>query len=147
MPSETGPYLQVACFCEMVIEDKSGVLSLMRIIDTISQSAVGPNPPDDMPPLAQNLSLVLMMKSGQARGRATITLTPEKPSGLKDHPQELTAHFEGDERGANFVTKVNYLFDQEGVYWFHIYLDGEHWTSVPMRIKYSRVVTGQQATN
>ncbi len=34
MSLETGPYIQAATFCENVIEDKTGVPSLIHLIDT-----------------------------------------------------------------------------------------------------------------
>jgi len=36
MTFENGPYLQAAVFCQDVIEDRSGVLSLIRLIDTLT---------------------------------------------------------------------------------------------------------------
>jgi len=32
----TGPFVSVAAFCENVIEDKSGVLSLIRVVDRLT---------------------------------------------------------------------------------------------------------------
>ena len=52
MSFEGGPYLITAAFCEQVIEDKSGVLSLIRIVDRMYITAQGPNAPDEMPPAA-----------------------------------------------------------------------------------------------
>lgn len=43
--AETGPYLKAAAFCGDVIEDKDGVLSLIRVIDRliVTAEAVGSN--------------------------------------------------------------------------------------------------------
>jgi len=54
MPFDRGPYVQAACICEMVIEDKTGAISLIRLIDTLTHEVGGPNPPDEMPPLSFN---------------------------------------------------------------------------------------------
>jgi len=32
-----GPYVQVAAFCEQVLQERDGVHSLIRIIDTVTQ--------------------------------------------------------------------------------------------------------------
>jgi hypothetical protein len=142
MAFKDGPYLQVACFCEQVIEDKSNVLSLIRIVDTITGSAAGPSPPEEMPPVNFTTNLVVMAKSGTARGRRTLSVELTKPS-LEKHklPIELTVHFEGEEKGSNVIARLQSTFDQEGLYWFDILLNGVKWTSLPMRVKYSRVVT------
>lgn len=142
MSRKEGPFLQVACLCNLVIEDKRGVLSLIRIIDTLEHRAVGPSPPEDMEPVTYPMKLVLMMKSGKARGRHELKIVPEMPSGLTDSTAGMSIHFEGEDKGNNVVTDLNYTFTQEGLYWFHVYLEDEHLTSIPFRVKYSRVVTG-----
>jgi hypothetical protein len=143
MPFEGGPFLQAACLCNMVIEDKTNTLSLIRIIDNVTHVERGPSPPEDMPPFMHSMKLVLMMKSGRATGRSEIVITPELPSGLKETPMPpLSVHFTGEERGHNQIVNLNFEFKMEGLYWFHIHLDGEPWTSIPFRIRYSRQVLG-----
>lgn len=48
MTFEEGPYIQMAAFCQQVIEDKTGVLSLIHVIDTLTHTAAGPDAPDEM---------------------------------------------------------------------------------------------------
>ena len=137
-----GPFLQVACFCETVIEDKVGVLSLIRIIDAVDYTTKGTAPPDEMPPLNYPLILVLVYKSGKARGRHELTIKMEEPSGLKETAGSVSVHFEGDEKGQNVISDLQVLFKQEGLYWFHVYLDDTLWISIPFRVRYSRVTSG-----
>ena len=146
MTFKDGPYIQAACFCDQVIEDKSGVLSLIRVIDTLTHSEVGPNPPSTMPGFPHKLTLVIMMKSGKARGRYDLRIVPEKPSGESDNPFEVTVHFEGEEKGHNVVANMGITFDLEGLYWFKVYLDEKPWTAIPLRVKYQRVTTGPQSS-
>lgn len=143
MAFEEGPYLQAACLCEVVIEDKTGSFSLIRIIDSLTHTARGPAPPEEMAPFMYSMNLVLLMKSGRATGRSEVTITPENPSGLRDNPfPPLSVHFAGEERGHNQIIRLNFEFKLEGLYWFHVYLDGEFWTSIPFRVRYSRQVVG-----
>ena len=86
MPFERGPYLSVAAFCEQVIEDKSGVLSLIRIVDRLNVAVQGPDAPPEMPPSNFNWTLVLTLKSGDARGSAEVKIVPELPSGVSMQP-------------------------------------------------------------
>ena len=146
MPLEGGPYLQTACFCENVIEDKRGVLSIIGIIDTLNIGMAGHEAPEEMPPVTRQLNLVLTLKSGSARGRFQIKITPELPSGLRLDPVILTAHLEGDERGTNIIANVPFTFKLEGLYWFIIDLDNELLTKIPFRLKYSRSIVGRQPT-
>ena len=142
MPFEGGPYIQAACFCNMALEDKTGTLSLIRIIDNVVHTEVGPSPPEEMPPVPFTGKLVLMLKSGRAIGRHTLKVEPELPSGETEGNIILTIHFEGEEKGQNVVTDLRYIFKHEGLYWFNIYLDDEKMTAIPFRVRYNRLTTG-----
>jgi hypothetical protein len=143
MPFERGPYLTVGTFCEQVIEDKSGVLSLIRIVDRMNITAQGPTAPENMPPAMLNWFLVLNFKSGEARGSHPVKIEPELPSGIRLEPMTLSAHFEGGNRGANIVSKINMKLEMPGIYWFRIYVDDEFLTQIPVEVIYSRIVTPQ----
>lgn len=140
MVYEEGPYVQVACFCDQVIEDKSGTLSLIRIIDTITRSVSDPHSPEEMPPFTHALTLVLSLKSGSARGRGTLSITPEMPTGEVKEPLDFTVHFDGEERGSNIILRINFLFQYEGLYWFDVRLNDKKFTAIPLRIRYDRTL-------
>jgi hypothetical protein len=143
MQSEQGPYIQMAGLCEQVIEDKTGVLSLIRIIDTITHTESRPDAPVDMPPVTYPMKMVIMLKSGRARGRHELKITPELPSGEVKSSLTRSIQLEGEERGTNNVINMLFTFPIEGLYWFNIYLDDSLLTRIPMRVKYNRVVTQQ----
>ena len=65
----TGPFIAAAVICENVLNEQDGVLSVIRIIDRLIQQAVGPEPPDDMPPLviAGNLKMLLSLQNQDRR--------------------------------------------------------------------------------
>ena len=141
MPKSTdGPYIQVACFCDTVIEDKQGVLSLIRIIDTLTHTEAGPNPPEDLPAFGYLLKLVIMLKSGAAKGRHNLKVIPELPNGSTQEPVDITAHFEGEEKGQNVVADMNFVFTLEGLYWFNVFIGEAKMTAIPLRVKYNRIV-------
>lgn len=142
MAFEGGPYIQVACFCDSVIEDKTGVLSLIRIIDTVTHTEAGPSPPEEMPAFPYSFKMVLMLKSGKARGRANLRIVPELPTGATLDPFTVTVHFDGEEKGSNVITNMALNFEVEGLYWFNIYLEDNLLTAMPLRIKYNRVFAG-----
>jgi len=142
MPFEGGPYIQAACFCDTVIEDKTGSLSLIRVIDTLTHVESSPSPPEDMPPVTHHMKLVVMLKPGKARGRHNLEVVPELPTGETREPLAASVHFEGAERGTNVVADFYTTFEYEGLYWFHVYLDNEELTRIPFRVKYNRVIVG-----
>ena len=75
-----GPYLTTAVFCENAIEDKHGVLSLIRIIDRTTVTLAGPDAPEKMPQIALTASLVLTFKAGFAKGSHTVRVRPRTPN-------------------------------------------------------------------
>lgn len=142
MAFETGPYIQVAAFCDQVIEDKTGALSLIRVIDTLTHTESGPEALGEMPPVQWRMKLVLMLKAGRARGRNEIKIVPELPSGETQQPIQFSVHFEGEDKGTNIIADVNYRFTMEGLHWFNVYLEEALLTKIPFRVRYLRVVTG-----
>ena len=145
MPFERGPYLILAAFCEQVIEDKSGVLSLIRVVDRMSITAQGADAPEQMPPANLNWALVLSLKSGEARGTHPIQIVPQLPSGETLDPVTLSMHLEGGNRGQNLVSRINMRLEMPGVYWFKVYVDDEFLTQVPVEVIYSRLVGSSTA--
>jgi hypothetical protein len=140
MTSEQGPFIIAAALCEQVIEDKTGVLSLIRIIDTITHTVTREDAPLDMPPVTYPMKMVIMLKSGRARGRHELRISPELPSGELKQSITQSVQFEGEERGINHIINMVFTFTIEGLYWFNIYLDDVLFTKVPLRMQYNRRV-------
>lgn len=142
MISETGPYLKAAVFCSDVIEGKDGVLSLIRIIDRLTITAAGGQPPATMPKVKRLLKLVLMFISGRARGTHEVAVKIERPDSTIHDFWAGTVFLEGEDRGANIVIEMEIEFVLEGLYWFDLYFDGTRVTRMPFRVIYQRAGGG-----
>lgn len=142
-----GPYLQMAFFCERVLTESDGVVSLIRQIDRLTTTASGPGVPGEMPPTTFTTFLAISLKSGEARGRRELRLIREQPSGLRDtHPIfSLSLLFEGLDRGVGLYGPVTMTFEQEGLYWFDLFVDDSLMTRMPFRVIYQRVSGGPRA--
>ena len=70
----TGPYLQAALLCERVMEEKDGVLSVIRIFDRVIQTASGPSAPEAMQPLNYAMTALIILKSGRATGTVQVKI-------------------------------------------------------------------------
>lgn len=127
----------MAVFCERVLEEKSGVLSIIRIIDRINLSAAA-DAPETMPEFPLKLTAVVSIKSGFLKGKYTVTVKPQTPSGESLPPVELPILLEGDDRGANLVLRFAFNVKEEGLYWFDVLVQGTLLTRVPLRILYQR---------
>ncbi len=143
MTFEQGPYIQMAGLCDQVIEDKTGALSLIRVIDTITHTEARPDAPAEMPRVTYPMKMVIMLKSGRAKGRHELKIIPELPSGEVKSPLIRSIQMEGEERGVNRIINMLFTFTMEGLYWFNVYLDDSLLTRIPLRITYNSVVTQQ----
>jgi hypothetical protein len=134
-----GPYLQMAVICERVLREQDGVLSIIRVIDRLTHTIVGPELPDPLPPVSYTMWFALAFKSGSARGRQTLKIVQEQPSGLRKDLLEHSLMLEGEDRGTNFVAQVQMRFGEEGVYWFDVFLNDQFTTRMPFRLTYNLV--------
>lgn len=135
----TGPYLQAALLCEKVLNERDGVLSFIRVVDRIMISAVGPDVPAEMPPTAVNLTMVIVLKSGEARGSHPVRISFEAPSGQQFGDHQVPVLLEGDaDRGHNMLINLAFQAEQQGVYWFNVYFGDNDvlLTRTPLRIVY-----------
>jgi hypothetical protein len=113
----------------------------------VIQSAVGPGAPNEMPPVPVNLTAVIGLKAGTARGRHALKLSIEAPSGLTvGEEATLPVLFEGEDRGANLILGMGLQLSEEGLYWFNVLFgdDERLLTRIPLRIVYQpqRIGTG-----
>jgi hypothetical protein len=146
MAFESGPHLQAALICERVLEEKDGVLSFIRVYDRIAHTIVGAGLPDKMPPFDHELQLVIMLKSGVARGNYNVKIMTELPSGLRQSGPSIPVLLEGEDRGQNIILRMNMRFEESGLYWFDVYFDDSLMTRVPLRVVYlPTMIPGPQA--
>jgi hypothetical protein len=128
-----GPYLTAAVICERVLQEQDGVVSAIRIIDRVFFVAG----PDGQPLNPQHpVTFLIQFKSGAARGRFTVKVDREKPSGEQGPVFEAPVFFEGEERGVNLVVNAAFEPDQEGLYWFGVIFEDQCVTRIPLRAIY-----------
>lgn len=147
MPTETGgPYLCAAVLCETVLIEQDGVVSAIRIVDRITLTP-GPGAPEVMPQLPIQLRCLVILKAGVAQGSYPVKLTVTGPSGNEVHLATLPVLFEGNDRGVNLNLTINFVAQQEGLYWFSVFVHEQLLTRVPLRILYQRVGIGLGPAN
>jgi hypothetical protein len=142
MAFEDGPYIQVAAFCERALEEKDGVLSLIRVVDRVTHTIAGPGASAEMQPFPYQMTLVLSLKTGHARGGYNLRIVREVPSGIREEAQapSFRIHFEGEgDRGHNLIVRMALTFEQEGLYWFDVFLEDQLLTRMPFRVVYARI--------
>jgi hypothetical protein len=147
-PQNTGPFVSVATFCEKVIQEPGGVPTIVRITDTLNQAAIGPDAPREMQPFMANITLMVSLKSGQARGQFGLLIRPEAPGGFQLPPFENSVHLQGEAWGAATIIPMQLAINEPGIYWFDVLLttpgtDSEQLlTRVPLEVVYQRAAAG-----
>jgi hypothetical protein len=134
-----GPYLGAAVLCEKVLNERDGVLSVIRMIDRITITAHG-DAVREMPAGIVNLNLYVMFKSGDARGAYQIGVRTVSPSGPVVSTVQFPMLMEGEDRGAALVAQITLEVREEGVYWFEVLLEDTLITRVPLRVLWQRMV-------
>ncbi|MGH8973348.1 MAG: DUF6941 family protein [Acidimicrobiia bacterium] len=136
-----GPYVQLATLCEKVLQEADGVLSIIRVIDRIIVTAQGSEVPTELPQSNLEFTLVVTLKSDDARGRHPVSLRIQQPSGAYLPERTFDVMFEGEERGVNLILRLQ-LEAVEGLYWFDVAVNQQLLTRVPLRVMYQRLPTG-----
>jgi uncharacterized protein DUF6941 len=138
----TGPFLQAALICERILQEQDGVLSAIRIIDRLIHQIRAPTMPDTTPKVPYQFTILIVMKSGTARGRHQISIRSEDPKGQVKPVFSTTVLFEGEDRGNNLVVQTAAEFEIEGVYWYDVLVDDRLFTRMPFRLVYQLLSTG-----
>ncbi|MGD0167013.1 MAG: hypothetical protein ABSC51_06965 [Gaiellaceae bacterium] len=140
LPTHTGPFVAVATLCEKVLTDTDGAVSVIRIIDRLTLTASGPDPPEQMPPYALGLTALVMLRRGEARGRHQTRIVPQAPDGTERPAVEAPTQFSGDEEAANniVIDLSAFAVDLEGLWWFDVLFgdEGTRIARIPLRVVY-----------
>lgn len=135
---DTGPFVNVAAFCERVLQEKDGVLSAVRIIDQINVQAEGPEAPDALPPgQVIQVTLLLVLKAGEARGNQTVQVILEQPDGSRREGPELSVNFApGPAGGANLIVPMAIEVESAGLYWADVEVNTRLIARTPLQVNY-----------
>jgi hypothetical protein len=146
MPDElSGPYISAALLCEKVLQEQDGVISVIRVVDRF----IRPKPTAQIAPQPIQVMLVLSFKAGGiGTGNFRIKIRLFKPeTHVPIAEMENSAFFEGGpDLGANIVTPILMLADEEGLHWIEVLFEDRLVTRVPLRVIFATVPTLQSKT-
>jgi hypothetical protein len=129
-------HLHVATFCEKVLREADGVLSLIRMVDRF----IVPGTSEEMQITVLQFMVFISFKSGILRGKQKVRLSPTSPTGQDLPAVEMPVLFEGDDdRGPSIGFQVAWPVTEEGLYWWDLFLNDELVTRMPLRVIYQRV--------
>jgi hypothetical protein len=132
----TRPFVNMACICENALQDKDGVLSAIRVIDTVFAEL-----PKDLPPNAEGVLeywCVIILKAGDLVGSfEKLNIRLIGPSGdirqLTEKP--IPTAFSGGANGINVRIKLTLGIKKYGLAWIDVLWGEDVLTSVPLDVK------------
>jgi hypothetical protein len=146
---DSGPHIQIAVFVDRYIRGaQSGSLSLINIVD--GATMVGEDP-EEMPSFSlEHLTLVIGLWAGQTKGRYSLKLRPEEPSGVQGELIDLgQLNFpDTGARGVDIIRQMPYEVTEEGTYWFDVLfspgsgLEDRLLTRIPLTVVYQPQARG-----
>lgn len=128
------PLLQAATICERVITEKDGVITLIRIIDSITVSS----DKDELPPGTLVVTTAVIFKSGEALGKRNITLIARDPDSNEICRLKAVMELEGGEKGGIVSAEIPLAIKMTGLYFIDVLLGSELVTKMPLRIVYKK---------
>lgn len=145
---DTGPYVTLAVFCEQVIEEKDGVLTIVRIVDQLTVSVSGTDVSDELPPgAAIQTNLVIALKAGEALGQQSVQVVVEHPDTTRHPGPKLPVHFTpGRGGGANLILRFAIQLSTTGLYWADVLVNGRLVTRTPLEVRYQVIPPGIQTS-
>lgn len=141
-PRGPGPHLVAALFCDQVLDEKDNVLSAIRIHDRFEVTHIKAEPGEKIPlpakgrlgPSIVTFTLLVILRSGDYKGRGRIGIVPVTPSGKILARQDVELEFLGGEAGANAIIRGGLPPNEDGIYWFDVYFEDRLLTSSPLRV-------------
>jgi hypothetical protein len=151
--ADAGPFLAVAVICERALQEIDGTISIIRIVDRMSVAlaplpGTGLLPPADMPSVALDLTLVVMIKTFSF-GTHSVNVVTEAPTGNRvpvGEAAQLTVL--PGASGANLIARVQFQSQHEGLYWFDVFVNDVRVTRIPLMVVYQALTAlpGQSGT-
>ena len=136
-----GPYLTSAFICEQVIEGKDGVLSAIRMIDSVTLTSVPAGQPvvleagARLGPMLVAFTFLVTLKSGGFKGRGSVRIEIKTPAGRTVPGRTLEVDFFGEEKGQHLILRGAFPPEEQGVYWFDVYFEDRLLTRSPLAVR------------
>lgn len=129
------PYLKLGAICERVLQEKDGVLSIIRMVDQFTLTLAGKEPPDQLPEGEVLLTIVMSWVGGLGRHEAAFNIV--SPGGeAQPSPRSWSFTLDAINRGHNIIVTLPVKIRREGIYWIEFVLNDHVKSRIPFQIRY-----------
>jgi hypothetical protein len=144
MESPLEPSLKVGALCEQVLEQKDGVISIIRLIDRLVITFQGKDVPKELPPGITEVTAVMCWVNGLGDYEAKVNV--KTPDNEIIESGTLPFRLDSLESVHNQVVKMTIPVRVPGHYWFEFILNEEMRGRVPLHVIYQRKQMGKRIT-
>jgi len=140
-PGRPLPEVQAALVCDNVIQAQDGKHTVVSIYDTLTVRS----PTETMLPGIAEFVVFVGLKAGDARGRRTVKILGMNPDGNKEFEHQSDITFGKNPSGHMITMRARLFVSKAGLYWFHIIVDGQQLTRIPLLIRFERQIEKQDS--
>ncbi len=136
MTAHSGPFLQSALFCDRILQEHDGTISVIRIIDTLYVD-IKRVAPDSLVSIPVEIQCLISLKAGSYRGAAVIEIVREDPPDYHHgDPWTHTIEFTGamSTLGVNMIATLQFPVRESRDEWFSVLVNGECVTRMPLQV-------------
>jgi hypothetical protein len=130
------PRLRIGVLCERVLEEKDGVLSLIRVIDRLVITVSGTDVPKEIPPGQAQVTVLMSWVNGLGNYEARIRV--EMPDDTSIESPTFPFYLDSLDRVQNQIIQMMIPIKRTGVYWFSFLLGEDVKSRIPLRVLYQR---------
>ncbi len=130
------PRLRIGTLCERVLEEKDGVLSLIRVIDRLVITIQGTEVPKEVPPGQAPVTVLMSWINGLGNYEAKIRV--DMPDGSSIETPTLPFYLDSLDKVQNHIVRMVVPIKRTGIYWFNFLLGEEVKARVSLRVIYQR---------
>jgi hypothetical protein len=138
-----GPFIAVAVFCESIVEDSSGKIGAVGILDGCQLYLTGDAPanvPSEEVPLTVTQNILIVFRSGDSPGEHKLKFVIEHPNGKRKIAVEKDVVLsQPPQGGLNLRTNAIIQVVAGGLHWLDIFLDNKRLTRMPLMIEILRL--------
>jgi hypothetical protein len=135
------PHVIAALFCEKILQEADGSLSVIRIADKLTiqtiqvdSTAIEAIPEELRPKPPVQMSGLVSLRSGPASGKFTMKVVMNSPSGKRKDAFTVPLELHGADHGQNIILNIILAVQEEGLFWFDVLLDDHQLTRIPLMV-------------
>ena len=124
-----GPFVNMATFCQQVLQEKDDTITAVRIVDRVTasrESGLG---------VPIRLWSVVSLHPGDVRGAHTLRLRPTTPIGEHPEPMSMPVFFPDGEHSIQVTVNMTVFVEHEGTTLFDVYMDEQFLTRIPLHVR------------